>query len=314
MYNVTTAARLKRVLGRLLRGSLLILFSLTSLGASTVGLAWNPSTDSSVAGYNVYYGTATHSYQVQVPVGTNVDGDGCRVVRWDDVLFCGDGGGYVRRRERFFVGTFRSHAGQCLSLDFADRRPGCQCGPIDCGDCFHGCRMPETPAGSLTVSGRFIGHDTGAERKHRLRRLGRPTAPSTVTPAPGLSGLGADYCLGQRRDEHDEQPLSSDDSGSDVHQHPADDFSDRNPDGDLGPGDLGDSVHRWVMRETAASSLTALRLFVGHDVGAEREHCIWRQRSESHGDGDAGGGADGIDADYVDGQRRHTYGEQRCSL
>jgi hypothetical protein len=72
MYDVTTAARMKRVLGGLLRGSLLMLFSWTSLGASSVGLAWNPSSDSSVAGYNVYYGTASHSYQALVPVGTNV--------------------------------------------------------------------------------------------------------------------------------------------------------------------------------------------------------------------------------------------------
>lgn len=72
MYDVTTAARTKRVLGVLLRVSFLFLFSWTSLGASSVGLAWNASTDSSVAGYNVYYGTGSHSYQALVPVGTNV--------------------------------------------------------------------------------------------------------------------------------------------------------------------------------------------------------------------------------------------------
>src|SRR5690348_12550098 len=72
MCDVTTAARIKRVLGVLLGGSLLLLSSLTSLGASSVALAWDPSPDSNVAGYNVYYGTASHSYQAQVPVGTNV--------------------------------------------------------------------------------------------------------------------------------------------------------------------------------------------------------------------------------------------------
>jgi hypothetical protein len=48
-----------------------MLFSLTSKGASSVGLAWDRSTDPSVAGYNVYYGTASHSYQALVPAGNN---------------------------------------------------------------------------------------------------------------------------------------------------------------------------------------------------------------------------------------------------
>ncbi len=75
MYDVTTAARLKRVLlGVLLRGSLIFLFSLTSLGANSVNLAWDASPDAGVAGYNVYYGTATHSYQGQIPVGNNLTG------------------------------------------------------------------------------------------------------------------------------------------------------------------------------------------------------------------------------------------------
>lgn len=34
-----------------------------------VGLAWNPSVDPSVTGYNVYYGTASRSYSQQVNVG-----------------------------------------------------------------------------------------------------------------------------------------------------------------------------------------------------------------------------------------------------
>ena len=72
MYDVTTAARFKRVLGVLLGASFLILFSLTSLRASSVNLTWDPSTDSNVVGYNVYYGTASHSYQTLIPVGNHV--------------------------------------------------------------------------------------------------------------------------------------------------------------------------------------------------------------------------------------------------
>jgi len=73
MYQVTTAARLKRVLlGILLRGSLLFLFSFTSLGANSVNVAWDASPDSGIAGYNVYFGTASRSYQNQVAVGTNL--------------------------------------------------------------------------------------------------------------------------------------------------------------------------------------------------------------------------------------------------
>ena len=45
--------------------------------------------------------------------------------------------------------------------------------------------------------------------------------------------------------------------------------------------------------ETAAGNLTVSGSFEQHDSGAQREHCVWRQWSEPHGDGDAGGGADG---------------------
>src|SRR3569833_3518952 len=72
MYDVTTAARFKRVLGVLLGASFLFLFSLTSLRASSVNQTWEPSTDSNVVGYNVYYGTASHSYQTLIPVGNHV--------------------------------------------------------------------------------------------------------------------------------------------------------------------------------------------------------------------------------------------------
>ena len=38
-------------------------------GGHSVTLAWNPSPDSNVAGYHVYYGTASHSYTNMVSVG-----------------------------------------------------------------------------------------------------------------------------------------------------------------------------------------------------------------------------------------------------
>ena len=73
MYKVGTVARLKgAALGILLRGGLFILMPLISFGAGSVDLAWDASTNSGVAGYNVYYGNASRSYANQVPAGTNL--------------------------------------------------------------------------------------------------------------------------------------------------------------------------------------------------------------------------------------------------
>jgi hypothetical protein len=73
MYEVgTEVTRCKRVvLAVLLGGSLTILFPFSSLGAGSVNLAWTPTADASVVGYNVYYGNASRGYQNQIPVGTN---------------------------------------------------------------------------------------------------------------------------------------------------------------------------------------------------------------------------------------------------
>ena len=35
----------------------------------SVTLAWNPSTDPNVAGYNIYYGGVSHTYTNKIPVG-----------------------------------------------------------------------------------------------------------------------------------------------------------------------------------------------------------------------------------------------------
>ena len=69
MYELTRCKKV--VLGVLLGGSLTILFPYISLGAGSVNLAWTPTADSSVVGYNVYYGNASRGYQTQIPVGTN---------------------------------------------------------------------------------------------------------------------------------------------------------------------------------------------------------------------------------------------------
>lgn len=73
MYKVVKVARLRRVaFGILLLGAL-ILTPLISSGAGSVSLIWNASTNIQVAGYNVYYGSASHSYPNQVFVGTNLN-------------------------------------------------------------------------------------------------------------------------------------------------------------------------------------------------------------------------------------------------
>jgi len=73
MYKAGTVARLKKVvLGILLPGCLSILFPFISNAAGSVNLAWDSSPDAGVAGYNVYYGTGSRSYQNEIPTGTNL--------------------------------------------------------------------------------------------------------------------------------------------------------------------------------------------------------------------------------------------------
>jgi len=45
-------------------------FSLTIPAGVTIPLAWNQSPDAKVTGYNVYYGTASHTYTNHVHLGT----------------------------------------------------------------------------------------------------------------------------------------------------------------------------------------------------------------------------------------------------
>jgi len=46
-------------------------FGLVAAMGASVDLTWNPSASADIASYNVYYG-ASHSYQNQVQVGTNL--------------------------------------------------------------------------------------------------------------------------------------------------------------------------------------------------------------------------------------------------
>ena len=56
--------------------------------------------------------------------------------------------------------------------------------------------------------------------------------------------------------------------------------------------------------ETAAGSLTVSGTSSNTTLGAEREHCVWRQRRQPHGDGDAGGQSERDGDDHGDGERR----------
>jgi len=51
----------------------MILIPFISVGAGSVNLVWNASPDAEVAGYNVYYGTASQSYSSMIPVGNECD-------------------------------------------------------------------------------------------------------------------------------------------------------------------------------------------------------------------------------------------------
>jgi len=41
-------------------------------GQQSITLAWNPDADPSVAGYALYYGTASHDYSTRIDAGTNI--------------------------------------------------------------------------------------------------------------------------------------------------------------------------------------------------------------------------------------------------
>jgi hypothetical protein len=76
MYKVVAVpGRSGRIrLGSFICSALLAMMQLSAFAAGSVTLAWNPSTDPIVAGYNIYYGGASATYTNEIPVGnaTNV--------------------------------------------------------------------------------------------------------------------------------------------------------------------------------------------------------------------------------------------------
>lgn len=50
-----------------------LLASLSSARARDLLLAWNPSADSGVTGYNIYYGTNSHDYSCKINVSNVTD-------------------------------------------------------------------------------------------------------------------------------------------------------------------------------------------------------------------------------------------------
>src|SRR5690242_12605532 len=70
MYKVVAVpGRAGRIgLGSLVCGALFLVTQLTTFAAS-VSLAWNPSGDPTVAGYNLYYGGASGIYTNEISVG-----------------------------------------------------------------------------------------------------------------------------------------------------------------------------------------------------------------------------------------------------
>lgn len=62
MFGFGTPLCQKRAAGLLLGCSLMLFAQLPTAGAGTVTLAWDPSPDTNVSGYNIYYGGASGSY------------------------------------------------------------------------------------------------------------------------------------------------------------------------------------------------------------------------------------------------------------
>jgi len=59
----------KFVLGLILISALVWLFQLPALASQSVTLTWDPQGSADVAGYKIYYGTASHTYDQVVVVG-----------------------------------------------------------------------------------------------------------------------------------------------------------------------------------------------------------------------------------------------------
>src|ERR1039458_479020 len=70
MYKVEVFIRSRRaILGSFLFSVLFAIMQLSAYATGSVTLAWNASTDPSVAGYNVYYGGASGAYTNEISVG-----------------------------------------------------------------------------------------------------------------------------------------------------------------------------------------------------------------------------------------------------
>ncbi len=60
------------------------------LAAASVSttMTWNPSSDPSVTGYDIYYGTESHNYTNMVSAGNRDECYDCKLGGWHDLLFC----------------------------------------------------------------------------------------------------------------------------------------------------------------------------------------------------------------------------------
>src|SRR5664279_5725365 len=70
MYQEEVFIRSRRaILGSFLFSVLFAVMQLSAFATGSVTLAWNASTDSSVAGYNIYYGGASGAYTNEICAG-----------------------------------------------------------------------------------------------------------------------------------------------------------------------------------------------------------------------------------------------------
>ena len=63
---------------------------LSAFAAGSVTLAWNPSTDPIVVGFNIYYGGASVTYTNEFSVGMRNEYDHFRPGPGSHLLFCSD--------------------------------------------------------------------------------------------------------------------------------------------------------------------------------------------------------------------------------
>ena len=210
-------------------------------------------------------------------------GEHCRRLESDDY----DGGGWVRQRRRSAI-----LPDQATTVNTATAAI-----PFTMDDA-------DTPVGNLTLSGGSSNPTLVPTNNIVFGGVGA-NRTVTVTPAAGQTGSCDDHGDGERWDVN---------SASDtfvltvnaVNTPPTiTGIADQTINEDTARRRLSFTVGD---AETCGGESDVERGFVESDAGADQQHCVWRERSESDGDGDSGGQSEWDGDDHGERERRAVMG------